>query len=102
MPAGDLGGKAVTTVGDGVGGAGQAAGDATGAGDNPMAKVPLVGGACEVRGVSTALTCVVSLTIQYFVVYTALALARTAADVWGLSYGDMPIVDILKSASTTM
>merc|ERR1719207_205873 len=102
MPAGDLGGKAVTTVGDGVGGAGQAAGSATGAGDNPMAKVPLVGGAFEVRGVSTALNCVVSLTIQYFVVYTALALTRTAADVWGLSYGEMPIVEILKSAATTM
>merc|ERR1719252_168921 len=32
----------------------------------------------------------------------ALALARTAADVWGLSYGDMPIVEILKSAATMM
>merc|ERR1719450_50230 len=101
-PAGDLGSGAATTVGDGVGGAGQAAGSATGAGDNPMAKVPVVGGAFEVRGVSTALNCVVSLTIQYFVVYTALALVRTAADVWGLSYEGMPIQKILQSAATTM
>merc|ERR1719420_279650 len=101
-PAGDLGSGAVTTVGDGVGGAGQATGDAVGAGDNPMGKVPVVGGAFKPRGVSTALNCVVSLTIQYFVVYTALALARTAADVWSLSYGDMPVIDILKSAATTM
>merc|ERR1719261_431418 len=79
-PAGDLGGAAVTTVDDGVGGAGQTAGGAVGAGENPMAKVPMVGGAFEVRGVSTALNCVVSLPIQYFVVYTALALVRTAAD----------------------
>jgi len=101
-PAGDIGGAAVTTVGDGVGGAGQTAGGAVGAGENPMAKVPLVGGAFEVRGVSTALNCVVSLTIQYFVVYTALALVRTAADVWKLSYEGMPIQKILQSAATTM
>merc|ERR1719375_2565024 len=101
-PAGDLGGAAVTTVGDGVGGAGQAAGGAVGAGENPMEKVPVVGGAFEVRGVSTALNCVVSLTIQYFVVYTALALVRTAADVWSLSYNNFPIQKVLQSAATTM
>merc|ERR1719271_401116 len=101
-PAGDLGNAAVTTVGDGVGGAGQAAGGAVGAGDNAMAKVPVVGGAFEPRGVSTALNCVVSLTIQYFVVYTALALVRTAADLWSLSYNDFPIQKVLQSAATTM
>merc|ERR1719158_2251015 len=101
-PAGDLGSGAVTTVGDGVGGAGQAAGGAVGAGENPMGDVPVVGGAFKPRGVSTALNCVVSLTIQYFVVYTALALVRTAADVWALSYDNFPIQKVLQSAATTM
>merc|ERR1719158_1332511 len=101
-PAGDLGSGAVTTVGDGVGGAGQAAGGAVGAGENPMGDVPVVGGAFKPRGVSTALNCVVSLTIQYFVVYTALALVRTAADLWTLSYNNFPIQKVLQSAATTM
>merc|ERR1711871_1595692 len=78
-PVGDAAGGAVTTVGNGAGGAASGV-----AGENPMANAPLVGGAFKTRGVSTALNCVVSLTIQYFVVYTALALCRTAADVWNL------------------
>jgi septal ring factor EnvC (AmiA/AmiB activator) len=96
-PVGDAAGGAVTTVGDGAGGA---AGSV--AGENPMEKVPLVGGAFKVTAVSTALNCVVSLTIQYFVVYTALALCRTAADVWNLKYESVPIQKILQTAAITV
>jgi len=96
-PVSDVGAGAVTTVGDGVGGAGQSV-----VGENPMEKVPVVGSAFKVRGVSTALNCVVSLTIQYFVVYTALALCRTAADVWNLKYEAVPLQKILQTAATTV
>jgi hypothetical protein len=96
-PVGDVGEGAVTTVGDGVGGAGQ-----TVIGDNPMEKVPVVGSSFKPRGVSTALNCVVSLTIQYFVVYTALALCRTAADVWNLKYEAVPLQKILQTAAMTV
>merc|ERR1719345_642299 len=96
-PVGDAAGGAVTTVGDGAGGAGNSV-----VGDNPMEKVPLVGGAFKVSPVSTALNCVVSLTIQYFVVYTALALCRTAANVWNLKYEAVPIQKILQTAAITV
>jgi hypothetical protein len=96
-PVGDVGAGAVTTVGDGVGGAGQSV-----VGDNPMEKVPIVGSSFKPRGVSTALNCVVSLTIQYFVVYTALALCRTAADVWNLKYEAVPLQKILQTAAITV
>jgi len=96
-PVGNAAGGAATTVGDGAGGAGQSV-----AGENPMESVPLVGGAFKVSPVSTALNCVVSLTIQYFVVYTALALCRTAADVWNLKYESVPLQKILQTAAITV
>merc|ERR1719262_424700 len=46
--------------------------------------------------------CVVSLTIQYFLVFTALALGRTAADVFKLKYDNLPVMDILKVAAMTV
>ena len=65
-----------------------------------MEKVPLVGGAFKVTPASTPPNCVVSLTIQYSVIYTALAPGRTAADVWNLKYDDVPIQKILQTAAT--
>merc|ERR1719465_139354 len=70
--------------------------------DNPMEKVPVVGSQFKVNPVSTSMQCVVSLTIQYFVVYTALALARTAAKSFGIDYGKTPIITILKTATYTV
>jgi len=96
-PVGDVAGGAATTVGDGAGSAGTGV-----AGENPMEKAPLVGGAFKVSPVSTALNCVVSLTIQYFIVYTALAICRTAADVWNLQYEKVPIQKILQTAAITV
>merc|ERR1719454_1964519 len=46
--------------------------------------------------------CVISLTIQYMLVYTALALCRTAADVFNVKYNNLPIQDILKTATLTV
>merc|ERR1719191_184502 len=72
------------------------------AGDNPMEKVPVVGSQFKVNPVSTSMQCVVSLTIQYFLVYTALALARTAAKSLGVDYGKTPVLNILQTATYTV
>merc|ERR1719364_149014 len=72
------------------------------AGETPMEKVPVAGSAFKVSPVSTSMQCVISLTIQYFIVYTALALARTAAKSMGVDYGKTPILDILKTATYTV
>jgi hypothetical protein len=46
--------------------------------------------------------CVVSLTIQFMVVYTALAICRMAADGFGLKYDNVPIQKILQTATLTV
>merc|ERR1719284_1524894 len=46
--------------------------------------------------------CVISLTIQYMLVYTALALCRTAADIFNIKCDNLPIQDILKTATYTV
>merc|ERR1719152_1118192 len=70
--------------------------------DNPMQKVPVVGNQFKVNPVSTSMQCVISLTIQYMLVYTALALARTAAKSMGVDYGKTPILGILNTAVLTV
>merc|ERR1719271_555437 len=72
------------------------------AGETPMEKVPVVGEKFKVNPVSTSMQCVISLTIQYMLVYTALALCRTAADVFNVKYENLPIQDILKTACLTV
>merc|ERR1719421_1338738 len=72
------------------------------AGTNPMEQVPVAGQAFKVNPVSTSMQCVISLTIQYFLVYTAIALCRTAADVLNVDYGKFPVMDILKVAAITV
>merc|ERR1719321_2641365 len=69
---------------------------------NPMEEVPVVGSEFAVNPVSTSMKCVVSLTIQFFLVYTALALCRTAADAFGLKYNNLPIQRILETATLTV
>jgi len=65
--------------------------------------VPVVGEKFKTNsGVPTAMQCVVSLTIQFMIVYTALALVRMAADSWGLKYDNFPIQKILQTASLTV
>merc|ERR1719375_3056466 len=101
-PVGDVAGTGVTTVGDGVGSAATSAGDATGAGKNPMEKVPVVGSNFKVHPVATSINCVVNLTIQFFIVYTALAVVRTMADIWNLNYDKVPVQKILQTATKTV
>jgi len=64
--------------------------------------VPVVGDSFKVEPVATSINCVVNLTIQYFVIYTALAVIRTAADVWNLKYEQVPIQKILQTAALTV
>jgi len=65
-------------------------------------EVPVVGEQFETKGVTTAMQCVISLTIQFMIVYTALAICRMAADSWGLKYDNVPIQKILQTATLTV
>jgi len=66
-------------------------------------QVPVVGSKFKTGGaVPTAMQCVVSLTIQFMVVYTALAICRMAADGFGLKYDNLPIQKILQTATLTV
>merc|ERR1719393_933481 len=66
-------------------------------------QVPVVGSKFETnQGVPTAMQCVVSLTIQFMVVYTSLAIVRMAADGYGFKYDNLPIQKILQTASLTV
>merc|ERR1712216_772845 len=65
-------------------------------------KVPVVGSNFKTKGVTTAMQCVVSLTIQFMIVYTSLAVCRMATDAWGLKYDNVPIQKILQSATLTV
>jgi len=65
-------------------------------------EVPVVGEQFETKGVTTAMQCVISLTIQFMIVYTALAICRMAADSWGMKYDNVPIQKILQTATLTV
>jgi len=69
---------------------------------NDLEQVPVVGEAFAVHPVSTAMKCVISLTIQYLLVYTALAMCRTCADSFNVKYDNLPIQNILKTATLTV
>merc|ERR1719453_1664403 len=61
-------------------------------------KVPVVGGQFRKdKGVTVAMQCVISLTIQFMIVYTSLAICRMAADSFGLKYDNVPIQKILQT-----
>merc|ERR1719217_126073 len=65
--------------------------------------VPVVGGQFRKdKGVTVAMQCVISLTIQFMLVYTALAICRMAADSFGLKYDNVPIRKILQTATLTV
>jgi len=65
--------------------------------------VPLVGGQFRKdQGVTVAMQCVISLTIQFMIVYTALAVCRMAADSFGMKYDNVPIQKILQTATLTV
>jgi len=65
--------------------------------------VPIVGSQFRTNeGVTTAMQCVISLTIQFMIVYTSLAICRMAADGYGLKYDNVPIQKILQTATLTV
>merc|ERR1719311_1344338 len=65
-------------------------------------EIPVVGKQFKTKGVTTAMKCVISLTIQFMIVYTALAICRMAADGLGMKYDNVPIQKILVTASLTV
>merc|ERR1719355_524649 len=65
-------------------------------------QVPVVGEQFNTKGVTTAMQCVISLTIQFMIVYTSLAICRMAADGYGLKYDNVPIQKILQTATLTV
>merc|ERR1719456_1572232 len=65
-------------------------------------QVPIVGSQFEVNGVTTSMKCVISLTIQFMVVYTCLAIVRMMADGMGVKYENFPIQKILQTATLTV
>merc|ERR1719310_690596 len=70
---------------------------------NNVKQVPVVGSKFKTnQGVPTAMQCVVSLTIQFMVVYTALAIVRMATDGYGFKYDNFPIQKILQTATLTV
>merc|ERR1719316_270717 len=75
------------------------------AGDEPMEavenvkEIPVVGKEFKTKGVTTAMKCVVSLTIQFMIVYTSLAICRMATDAFGMKYDNVPIQKILVTAT---
>merc|ERR1719379_2063473 len=52
--------------------------------------------------VSTTMKCIISLTIQYMVVYTGLGMCRSYLDFRGIPYDGSQVQKALKSASETM
>jgi hypothetical protein len=77
-------------------------------GDEPMEQVtkvkqvPIVGSQFQVNGVTTSMQCVISLTIQFMIVYTTLAIVRMMADAWGMKYDNFPVQKILQTATLTV
>jgi len=70
---------------------------------NNVKKVPVVGSQFRAKqGVTVAMQCVISLTIQFMLVYTALALCRMAADSFGMKYDNVPVQKILQTATLTV
>merc|ERR1719271_879152 len=46
--------------------------------------------------------CVINLTIQYMIIYSALAVARTVSDAFGWEFKSVPITNILKQCTHTI
>merc|ERR1719482_1616524 len=66
------------------------------------AQVEVLGSAGEVNPVSTAVKCVMNLTIQYLSIYTALAILRVVADFQGENISSWTIGESLEQATLTV
>merc|ERR1719482_154715 len=76
--------------------------DTVGGGVEKIQQVPIVGKGFQTNAVSTSLSCVINLAVQYMVVYTALAVAMVIADCRGINYTDDFFVEILKQGTLTV
>merc|ERR1719262_657373 len=54
------------------------------------------------HAVSTTMKCGINLTIQYMIIYSALAVARTASDGLGWKYEQVPVTKILGQCTHTI
>lgn len=70
-------------------------------------EAPLEGSAAvsqqpKAKPVPASTHCVVAITIQYMLVYTAVALVRTAADIFSVRYENLPLHEVLQTACLTV
>merc|ERR1719482_991561 len=65
-------------------------------------QVEVLGAAGEINPVSTAVKCVMNLTIQYLSIYTALAILRVVADFQGENISSWTIGESLEQATLTV
>merc|ERR1719160_483249 len=65
-------------------------------------QVPVLGSKGEVNPVSTAVKCVMNLTIQYLTIYSALAILRVVADFQGENIKSWTIGEALDQATITV
>merc|ERR1719316_447487 len=95
----------VDKVEDGAGQAITGAGDAVGSAAESVGATPehvgVLGGA-KVNPVSTALKCVINLTVQYMGIYTAIAIIRVWADFSGANANSWAIYESLLQATLTV
>jgi len=87
---------------NGAGGAVEGAMGGVGARPENIQHVPVLGGNFRPDAMSTALSCVINLTIQYMLVYTALALVSTFADVLNWNMNGLRLCEILEQAKLTV
>merc|ERR550514_2214121 len=88
-------GSVVTGTGDAVGGA------ASSIGATPD-QVEVLGAGGEINPVSTALKCVINLTIQYMGIYSAIAIIRVVADFQGANCNSWTVYESLLQATLTV
>merc|ERR1719267_81447 len=62
-------------------------------------ELPTTGG---YAAVSTTMKCVINLTLQYMIIYSALAVCRTCADAFGWEFSTVPVVNILNQCTNTI
>merc|ERR1719298_250323 len=54
------------------------------------------------HAVSTTMKCVINLTLQYMIIYSALAVSRTCADAFGWEFKTVPVANILNQCTNTI
>merc|ERR1719171_2211928 len=93
------------TVSDGAGSVATGTGDAVGGAADSVGATPDQVGVLGAQGknpVSTAVKCVMNLTIQYLLIYTAIAILRVVADFQGENVSHWTIGEALQQATITV